>query len=601
MSKKIYVFGSILMVLVMFLTACGPAATPTEAPATAAPVTEATAPAAPATEAPATAAPATEAPATEASVPAMSDIVLNVTPASGSFTTFTYNFNPFSANNLFPTQFGIYENLMILNHITGEIVPWLATSFEWSSDFKDLTFHLREGVKWSDGTDFTADDVVFTFNELKTVSGLAGYGLVAVQEGGPVGSVEATDANTVVFHFPEVFTPSLYDIIEQPITPKHIWENIADPVTETNLKPVGTGPYTEIVMMQDQVYEVDRNPYYWQPLYVKGLRMPAYSGNDAAATMLVNGDTDWTGQFFPNVQQAVLDNNPNAHCWWPLVTSDQMFMVNGTMAPFDDPVVRKAISMAFDREQLIQIAVQGASEPGDVTGLSGGYTAWKPSDPRSLGTWTDYDPAKANQTLDDAGYTKGADGVRLNKDGTPWDVELLMINGFSDWLAVAPTLKTELEAIGFKITINNYDVPVAFGMWFDGTFQMSLWFGANASTPYTYYRNMMSSATYKPVGEATGMGQNMWRIVVPEADPVLADFAGTGDVDQQKADALTLEQLFADNAPVIPMWHAPTFYCYSDAKVDGWASADNPFARIFPAGGNAFSEQLLQMVAWKPK
>ncbi len=589
MLKKMYVFGSLVMVLVMALTACGTAATPTAAPATAAP----------ATAAPATSAPATMAPATEAPVPAMSDIVLNVTAASG--TTITYNFNPFFPNNLFPTGAGIYEQLMIANHVTGDLVPWLATGYEWSSDYKDLTFHLREGVKWSDNTDFTADDVVYTFKLLKDTPGLSGFGLVAVQEGGPVGSVEATDAHTVVFHFPEVFTPSLYDIVQQPIVPKHIWENIADPVTETNLKPVGTGPYTEVVTMQDQVYEVDRNPYYWQPLYVKGLRMPAFSGNDAAATMLVNGDVDWTGQFFPNVDQAVLANNPNAHCWWPLITSDQMFMVNGTVKPFDDPIVRKAISMSFDREKLIQIAVQGASQPSDVTGLSGAYIQWKPADTSTLGTWTDYDVAKANQMLDDAGYTKGADGVRLNKDGTPWDVELLMINGFSDWLAVAPTLQEELQAIGFKITINNYDVPVAFGMWFNGTFQMSLFFGSDANTPYTYYRNMMSSTTYKPVGTGTGMGQNMWRVVVPEADPILNDFAGTGDLDQQKADALKLEQLFADYAPVIPMWHAPTFYCYSDAKVSGWASADNPIARVMPAGGTQIAEVLLQMVAWKPK
>jgi len=111
----------------------------------------------------------------------------------------------------------------------------------------------------------------------------------------------------------------------------------------------------------------------------------------------------------------------------------------------------------------------------------------------------------------------------------------------------------------------------------------------------------MSSATVKPVGEDTGMGQNMWRVAVPEADPVLADFAGTGDVDQQKADAIKLQQIFADNAPVIPMWHAPTFYCYSDAKVSGWADAANPIARIFPAGGTTFPEMLIQMTSWKPK
>jgi len=257
--------------------------------------------------------------------------------------------------------------------------------------------------------------------------------------------------------------------------------------------------------------------------------------------------------------------------------------------------------MSFDRAKLIQIALQGKSEAGDVTGLSSGYAAWKVADPSTLGDWTTYNVDKANQMLDEAGYVRGADGVRTNPDGTPWNHELVMVNGFSDWLAVAPTLKDNLEAIGFKITINNYDPGQAIGNWFMGNFEMSLFFGMDADTPYNYYRNAMSSETYHPVGEMTGMGQNMWRIVVPEAEPELQKFATSGDPAVQKAAAEALQKIFADSAPVIPMWHAPTFYCYSDAQVSGWASAENPLGRAFPAGGTQITEALFQMVAWGPK
>jgi peptide/nickel transport system substrate-binding protein len=602
MIKKIQSIVSLLFILVLVLSACAQA-TPTTAPATEAPA------AAPATAAPVvvepTAAPVvvepTAVPVPE--VPTQSDIVLNVTPAGASTTTFTYNFNPFSTTYLFPTIAGIYEPMMVINHVKGEIVPWLATGYTWNAEFTEITFTLRQGVKWSDNTDFTSADVVFTFNVLKTVPGVAGNGLVAVQEGGYVDSITAPDAYTVVFTFNKVFTPGFYDLINQMIVPEHIWKNVADPITDTNLTPVGTGPFTEVVNMQDQVYEVDRNPYYWQPgqPYVKGLRVPAFSGNDAAATMMVAGESDWSGQFFNNVDEAVLANNPDAQCWWPAVTSDQFFMVNGTKKPFDDPIVRKAISMSFDRETLIQIALQGKSTPSDVTGLSDGYAAWKVADPRALGTWTDYNPEEANTMLDTAGYVRGADGVRTNADGTPWAFELIMVNGFSDWLAVAPTLKTNLESLGFAITINNYDPGQTFGKWFVGDFDMSLYFGIDADTPYTYYRNIMSSDTFKPIGEATGFGQNFWRMVVPEADVQLQVFSSTGDLEIQKAAALELQRIFADNAPVIPLWHAPTFYCYSTAKVGGWASAENPFARVMPIGQNASAEQLLQMVAWVPK
>ena len=391
---------------------------------------------------------------------------------------------------------------------------------------------------------------------LKT-PGLAGLGLVAVQDGGYIDSVTAPDAKTVEFHFNKVYTPGFYDIIAQYIVPEHIWTNVADPVTETNLKPVGTGPFTEVVSMQDQSYEVDRNPYYWQPgkPYVKGLRMPAFSGNDAAATMFVSGDLDWTGQFFSNVDDAVLANNPNAKCWWPAVTSDQFFIVNGTMKPFDDPIVRKAISMSFDRNQLIQLALQGKSTSSDVTGLSSGYAAWKVADPNTLGDWTAQNVDEANKMLDEAGYKKGADGIRTTKEGKPFDFELAMVNGFSDWLAMAPTIQSNLESLGFKVTINNYDPGQMFGKWFVGDFTMSLYFGVDADTPYVYYRNIMSSQTFKAVGEQTGFGQNMWRVVIPDADPLLDKFAGTGDVAVQKQAAFgSAEDLCRKRArhPAVP-------------------------------------------------
>jgi peptide/nickel transport system substrate-binding protein len=415
----------------------------------------------------------------------------------------------------------------------------------------------------------------------------------------------APDDFTVVFKFSRIYTPGFYEIIAQNIVPEHIWKDVTDPVTFTNTKkPVGTGPFTEVVKMQDQVYEVHRNPYYWQPgqPYVKGLRMPAFSGNDTAATMFANGDIDWTGQFFNNVDDAVIAHNPkDLHYWWPAVTSDQFFMVNGAKAPFNDPVVRKAISMCFNREMLIEIALQGKSTSSDVTGLSSGYSFWKVKDPATLGTWTEYNPKKANQILDKAGYKRGAGGIRANPDGKPWAFELLMVNGFSDWLAVAPTLKSNLKTLGFDITINNYDPGQTFGKWFVGDFDMSLYFGIDADTPYVYYRNIMSSETYKPIGEQTGIGLNIWRVKIPEVDEQLKIFASSGDTEVQKKAALNLQKIFADNAPVIPMWHAPTFYCYSTAKVSGWADETNQLVRSMPIGLNATGEQLIQMVSWGPK
>ena len=82
--------------------------------------------------------------------------------------------------------------------------------------------------------------------------------------------------------------------------------------------------------------------------------------------------------------------------------------LNTTRKPFDDVNVRKAISMALDRQRIVTVAISGYSHPADVTGLSDGYAAWKVADPSKLGDWTTYNADKANQMLDAAGYKKGA-------------------------------------------------------------------------------------------------------------------------------------------------------------------------------------------------
>src|SRR5437660_7744927 len=185
-----------------------------------------------------------------------------LTFTGGIGTVFVRNFNPFNGNPLLPTIAGIYEPMMIYNTIKGELVPWLATSYQWSSDNKTLTLTLRDGVKWSDGQPFTANDVVYTFNLFKTTPGLQGTGLQAMT-GDNVGSVTSPDAKTVVFHFTQAYTPALYDIIQQNIVPQHIWKNVSNPVTYANPNPVATGPFTQVTNFQRQVYEVNKNHNYW--------------------------------------------------------------------------------------------------------------------------------------------------------------------------------------------------------------------------------------------------------------------------------------------------------------------------------------------------
>jgi peptide/nickel transport system substrate-binding protein len=515
--------------------------------------------------------------------------------------TFIRNFNPFTSNPLVPTVKGIYEPLMIYNTLKGEIVPWLADKYEWSNDNKTLTFTLHDGVKWSDGQPFTASDVVFTFNLFKNNDTLQGSALQATGSNGYVDSVSATDAKTIVFKFKQVFTPGLYDIINQDIVPEHSWKAVQDPAKFANENPVGTGPFTEVTNFQNQVYQVDKNPNYWQAgkPYINAVRVTAYSSNEQQVVAMGKGEIDWAGTFVPNAQQAIISKDPtNFHYWYPQGALTTLLELNTTKKPFDDPIVRKAFSMALNRQQMVTVSVSGYTKPSDVTGLSDAFAAWKVADPSKLGDWTTYSPDKANQALDAAGYKKGSDGIRTTPDGKKMSFSLLMVNGFSDWVSAGQIMVPNLKAIGIDLQIKNIDPGAYFGVHPSGDWDVALWFGYASPTPFTFYRNVMSKTTVQPIGQPTS--QNFARYASAKADDLLNQFAATSDVAQQKEIGKQLQQVFADEAPVIPLWPGPSYDFYSTKNFSDFPSADNAYSLAFPEG-HVTPEELIVLTTIKPK
>lgn len=183
------------------------------------------------------------------------------------------NFNPFSQDYLaFIIRQLIYEPLMLYQPAKAQVIPWLATQYRWEDGNKTLIFILRQGVKWSDGAPFTAQDVVFHFSLLRKIAGNEGY----FQNSGKLfeqylQDVSAPDDFTVVFTFKEINTLFFYNLIQIPITPKHIWEHIDDLMSYKNENPVGTGPFTQVTWFEnlgapmEKVIQIERNPSYWQP------------------------------------------------------------------------------------------------------------------------------------------------------------------------------------------------------------------------------------------------------------------------------------------------------------------------------------------------
>lgn len=530
---------------------------------------------------------------------AQSDSSNLVTISQEQQQTWIRSFNPLHAESSvrWPTQAGIYEPLIIFNLATGETQPWLATAWEFSPDSLTLTFTIREGVTWSDGQPFTAKDVAFTHNLLNTNEALPGLGGVRAVLG-LLTSIEAPDDKTVVFTFSEPFTPGLWDLGEQCIAPEHLFKDVADPVTFTNENPVGTGPFTQIPVFEAQYWELHRNPTYWQegkPL-VEGFRFPSYPSNDAANLASLNGENDWFANFIPDIDTTFVAKDPeHFHYWFPSIGEDVMLYLNTTKAPFDDVNVRKALSMALDRDQIVQIAMYDYTHPADATGLSDGYEKWKdPAAVEAGATTVTRDVDAANKLLDEAGLARDGD-VRKTADGKEMSYEILVVSGWSDWVQSCEIMAQNFEDIGIKAVVKPYD----FSAWIDlvqkGNFDLSIGWSAGGPTPYNFFRGQMSSGTAMPVGEAGN--ENWHRFVSEEADAALKAFAASSDEAEQIELAHQLQTLFVDNLPSIPLFPGPQWGEYNSTRFTDFPNEENPYSVLSTF---AYPERLITMTTIKP-
>jgi peptide/nickel transport system substrate-binding protein len=523
-----------------------------------------------------------------------------VTISQQQVPSWTRAFNPLldQDSSRWPTQAGIYAPMLIYNTMTSELVPWLATAWEFSDDNSIITFTLRDGVTWSDGTPFTSKDVKFTFDLLAEHEGLAGTeGIRGVLPF--IASVEAPDDLTVAFTFNQVYTPGLYDVGEQMIVPEHLWKDVDDPVTFTNENPVGTGPFTEIGAFQPQYYEILKNPNYWQEgkPYIDGFRAPLFPNNDAAALGLVSGETDLAANFVADIENVYVAKNPeHFHYWFPPVGTTVHLYTNTTKAPWDDPNVRKALSLAIDRAQIVTVAMYDYTHPADGTGLSAAYDSWRSEEAVAAGAeWVALDVAKGNELLDAAGLTRQGD-TRVLPDGTPMAYDINVVSGWSDWVSTVQIIAQNLQELGITATVQTYDFPAFFDRLQRGEFDLSIYSGSTGHTPFGYYRSVMSNLTVVPVGELAA--ENYGRYGNEEADALFEQFAATSDLDEQKEIVNQLQMIYAENAPLIPLFPGPDWGEFNTMRFIDFPSEENPYALL---AGYENPERLIELTTIKPR
>ncbi|HEX3493310.1 MAG TPA: ABC transporter substrate-binding protein [Streptosporangiaceae bacterium] len=501
-----------------------------------------------------------------------------LTMESSPESTITQAFNPFvttqAAYGMGATGL-IYEPLIQFDLASPTVqYPWLATSYKWGNGGKQITFTIRSGVKWSNGSALTAADVAYTFDLVKANA--------SINLGGLSISSVSTSGNTVTITFPSAQYTNLEEIAGTAIVPKAIWSKAGNPATFADATPVGTGPY-KLASFTPQGFTLEKNPNYWQASKVKVAKVyfPVYTSNTGALSALFSGQITWTGNFIPGLQKQFVDKAPAYHHYWEAAGGDESFELNMTKWPGNQLAVRKAISLAVDRTQLGAEGEAGLENPVlNSTGITlPTFQAW--SGPvSSLTVSAHAQAAQAEKVLEAAGFKKGSNGF-FQKGGKTVSLTIISPSAYTDMAEVDSIAAQELKLAGIDATFQGLSVSAWNNDVADGDFDMTEHWSNGGITPYNMYNGWLNSALATKA--ATG---DYERLNDPALNSDLAKLSGASTVAQQTADLVPLEKYVAQNLPVIPVETASEWFEYNSQNFVGWPTQSNPYETGQPSGTN---------------
>jgi peptide/nickel transport system substrate-binding protein len=306
---------------------------------------------------------------------------------------------------------GIYNNLIVFDqHVPQNsleaIRPDLATKWSWNEDGTVLTFTLRQGVKWHDGMPFTAKDVLGTAD---LMLGKAAENPRYNPRKSNFDNLESVTANgdwEVTFHLkrPQPAFPVLLANGFAEITPCH--QSQAD----MRQHPIGTGPFKFVEFKPNEYIKVTRNPDYWKPglPYLDGIEFTIIKDPATAVLAFVSGKFDTAGGLSPPMMKDITSQVPGVICEQSPGTVNRHVIINRSRPPFDNPELRRAMSLTLDREAFIDIVSQGQGEIGGVLQPPPGGLWGMP--PEMLATLPGYDTdieknrGQARQIMQKLGY-----------------------------------------------------------------------------------------------------------------------------------------------------------------------------------------------------
>ncbi len=402
-----------------------------------------------------------------------------------------------------------------------------------------VVYHLRPGVKWHDGADFTSADVKFTWETVRDPHFLA-----ESKDGSQdVASIETPDDLTVVVNYRAISPAFASTLFTFGILPRHLLEGHDLNHDPYNQKPVGTGPFKVSEFRRGQYVVLDRNPFYWRR-DERGSRLPyidrvifkIIASSNTLGVLIRAGDVLLAPRI-PYMLAKQLQGAPNIE----LVSGPSLGWVHldfglKSESRLRDPVLRRAIAQAINRAALVKAA--GGYPQAIHSPIVPLLEALYDSSPAASAP--DYDPDAANQALDAAGYRRDADGYR-SKNGVPLQFWITTRSGEIDGEIGEQIIMAELKAVGIRVAADNKSGIAYREARYHGDFDLLYSRWVTAADP-------VYSVFYGSHGPLNGQGY-----ASAELDAALARMETSIEPTARRAAAGEVQRILARDLPAVPL------------------------------------------------